>query len=601
MPSRFEERLAHGPPIVGDGGMGALVSAAVPGLRCPEEANLRAPESVVSVHVAYIRAGADLIETNTFGANRPKLAAQFLEEDFERINSTAVRLAREAREVSGRDVFIGGSIGPLGEAALRKEARAERFAEQASILEGRGVDLFMIETFYDLDEIELAIDAVRGVSTLPIVALMTFDEDGETLAGVTAAEAGERLRPLGLAAIGANHGAGPAAALQALTQMRSDGTVLAALPNVGLASLAGSRVVYPHATPEYFGEFAAQARALGAGLIGGCCGTTPMQVEAIAAAIHEQRRPAGALFVDERALPLPGEGEQSETQLARMLREGEFVISIQLDPPLGGSNHGLLEAARELKASGIGHVDVNDNPRARARMSGIMASVAIERFAGIETIPHLTPRDSTVVGLESLLLGAHAEGVRNVLCVTGDPPERGDYPSASGGVYQVDGIGLTEIVSRLNQGEDWDGRDIDAPTTFFPGVAVNPTADDLDEELRRFERKVEAGARFAMTQILFDLSFLDSFVERLGGEWPIPALVGIWPLTSHQLAVRIHNEVPGIVVPEHVQRRLLDAGAAAPEVGLELARELLAASREQAAGVYVVAPFRRPLGVLDLF
>jgi methionine synthase / methylenetetrahydrofolate reductase(NADPH) len=601
MPSRFEERLAHGPPIVGDGGMGALVSAAVPGLRCPEEANLRAPESVVSVHVAYIRAGADLIETNTFGANRPKLAAQFLEEDFERINSTAVRLAREAREVSGRDVFIGGSIGPLGEAALRKEARAERFAEQASILEGRGVDLFMIETFYDLDEIELAIDAVRGVSTLPIVALMTFDEDGETLAGVTAAEAGERLRPLGLAAIGANHGAGPAAALQALTQMRSDGTVLAALPNVGLASLAGSRVVYPHATPEYFGEFAAQARALGAGLIGGCCGTTPMQVEAIAAAIHEQRRPAGALFVDERALPLPGEGEQSETQLARMLREGEFVISIQLDPPLGGSNHGLLEAARELKASGIGHVDVNDNPRARARMSGIMASVAIERFAGIETIPHLTPRDSTVVGLESLLLGAHAEGVRNVLCVTGDPPERGDYPSASGGVYQVDGIGLTEIVSRLNQGEDWDGRDIDAPTTFFPGVAVNPTADDLDEELRRFERKVEAGARFAMTQILFDLSFLDSFVERLGGEWPIPALVGIWPLTSHQLAVRIHNEVPGIVVPEHVQRRLLDAGAAAPEVGLELARELLAVSREQAAGVYVVAPFRRPLGVLDLF
>jgi methionine synthase / methylenetetrahydrofolate reductase(NADPH) len=601
MPSRFEERLAHGPPIVGDGGMGALVSAAVPGLRCPEEANLRAPESVVSVHVAYIRAGADLIETNTFGANRPKLAAQFLEEDFERINSTAVRLAREAREVSGRDVFIGGSIGPLGEAALRKEARAERFAEQASILEGRGVDLFMIETFYDLDEIELAIDAVRGVSTLPIVALMTFDEDGETLAGVTAAEAGERLRPLGLAAIGANHGAGPAAALQALTQMRSDGTVLAALPNVGLASLAGSRVVYPHATPEYFGEFAAQARALGAGLIGGCCGTTPMQVEAIAAAIHEQRRPAGALFVDERALPLPGEGEQSETQLARMLREGEFVISIQLDPPLGGSNHGLLEAARELKASGIGHVDVNDNPRARARMSGIMASVAIERFAGIETIPHLTPRDSTVVGLESLLLGAHAEGVRNVLCVTGDPPERGDYPSASGGVYQVDGIGLTEIVSRLNQGEDWDGRDIDAPTTFFPGVAVNPTADDLDEELRRFERKVEAGARFAMTQILFDLSFLDSFVERLGGEWPIPALVGIWPLTSHQLAVRIHNEVPGIVVPEHVQRRLLDAGAAAPEVGLELARELLAASREQAAGVYVVAPFRRLLGVLDLF
>jgi methionine synthase I (cobalamin-dependent)/5,10-methylenetetrahydrofolate reductase len=581
--------------------MGALVTAAVPGLRCPEEANLRAPESVVSVHVAYIRAGAELIETNTFGANRPKLAAQFLEDEFERINSTAVRLAREAREVSGKDIFIGGSIGPLGDSVLRKETRAARYAEQADILEGRGVDLFMVETFYDLDEIELAIASVRNVSSLPIVALMTFDEDGQTLAGVTAAEAGERLRALDVAAIGANHGAGPASALGALAEMRADGTVLAALPNVGLASLAGSRVVYPHATPEYFGEFAAQARELGAGLIGGCCGTTPMQIEAIAAAISEQRAPAGALFLDERALPLPGAGDAAETQLQRLFREGEFVLSIQLDPPLGGSNSGLIECARELKARGITHVDVNDNPRARARMSGMMASVAIERFAGIETIPHLTPRDSTVVGLESLLLGAHAEGVRNVLCVTGDPPERGDYPSASGGVYQVDAIGLTQIVSRLNQGEDWDGRDIDAPTTFYPGVAVNPTAEDLDEELRRFEAKLAAGAKYAMTQILFDLSYLDAFVARLGGTWPIPVMVGIWPLASHALAVRVHNEVPGIVVPEHVQARLKDAGTNALEEGRELARELLAESREKAQGAYVVAPFRQPLGVLDLF
>jgi homocysteine S-methyltransferase len=234
-------------------------------------------------------------------------------------------------------------------------------------------------------------------------------------------------------------------------------------------------------------------------------------------------------------------------------------------------------------------------------MSGIMASVAIERFAGIETIPHLTPRDSTVVGLESLLLGAHAEGVRNVLCVTGDPPERGDYPSASAGVYQVDAIGLVELVARLNRGEDWDGRDIDAPTAFFPGVAVNPTADDLDEELRRFEAKVAAGARFAMTQILFDLGYLDRFVTLLGGAWPIPVLVGVWPLASHALAVRVHNEVPGIVVPEAVQERLRAAGPGASEVGRELARELLEEAREKAAGAYVVAPFRQPLGVLDLF
>ncbi|HSP71432.1 MAG TPA: bifunctional homocysteine S-methyltransferase/methylenetetrahydrofolate reductase [Gaiellaceae bacterium] len=596
----FEARMQQGPPLVADGGMGALVSAAVPGLRCPEEANLRAPESIVSVHVAYIRAGADLIETNTFGANRPKLAQQFLEDDFERINSTAVRLAREAREVSGKDVFIAGSIGPLGDVELREETRAELFAEQARVLEGRGVDLFMVETFYDLEELETAIEAVRSVSSLPVVALMTFDEEAQTLAGVSAAEAGRRLRPLGLAAIGANHGAGPAAALGALAQMRGDGTVLAALPNVGLASLSGSRIVYPHASPEYFGEFAAQARELGAGLIGGCCGTTPAQIEAIRAAIDEGRAAAGSIFVDEGDHVPPPPPVEAETRLAQLLQAGEFVVSVQLDPPLGGNNAALLEAAEALRRSEKAHVvDVNDNPRARASMSGIMASVAIERATGVETIPHLTPRDSTIVGLESLLLGAHAEGVRNVLCVTGDPPEEGDYPGA-GGVYQVDAIGLVEIVSRLNRGEDWHGREIDAPTAFFPGVAVNPSADDLDTELRRFERKIAAGARFAMTQVLFDLDYLDRFVELLGGASPIPLLVGVWPLSSHALAVRIHNEVPGIVVPEPVQERLRAAGANAAEVGMELARELLAESRGRAAGAYVVAPFRRPLGVLDL-
>jgi methionine synthase / methylenetetrahydrofolate reductase(NADPH) len=244
-------------------------------------------------------------------------------------------------------------------------------------------------------------------------------------------------------------------------------------------------------------------------------------------------------------------------------------------------------------------VDVNDNPRARARMSGIMASVAIERFAGIETVPHLTTRDTTITGLESLLLGAHAEGVRNVLAVTGDPPEAGDYPG-TGGVYEVDAIGLTEIVSRLNRGEDWHGRTIDAPTSFFCGVAVNPTADDLDLEHDRFRRKLEAGAQFAMTQILFDLEFLKRFLDRLGGECPIPLMVGLWPLTSHALAVRVHNEVPGIVVPDDVQQRFLDAGTDAPKVGRELVQRLLEESRELVQGAYVVAPFRAPLGVLDV-
>jgi homocysteine S-methyltransferase len=359
-------------------------------------------------------------------------------------------------------------------------------------------------------------------------------------------------------------------------------------------------VIYPHATPEYFGEFAAHARDLGARVIGGCCGTTPAEIAAIRSALDEARPPAAPLELQTRALVVSLGEAQLETGLARALREGEWVVSIQLDPPLGGSNRGLVDVARELAATEtVGFVDLNDNPAARARMNGLMAAVAIEREAGIETIPHLTPRDMTLAGLESVLLGAHAEGVRNVLAVTGDPPQEGDYPGA-GGVYQVDSIGLTELVAQLNRGEDVNGRSIDAPTSFFVGVAVNPSADDLDLELERFERKVAAGARFAMTQVLFDLSYLDRFLDRLGGAAPVPLLVGLWPLWSHQLAVRVHNEVPGIVVPDRVQEALRDAGADAAAVGMQLARELYAEVREKAAGIYVVAPFRQPLAALGL-
>src|SRR5687767_9303184 len=557
--------------------MGTLISGAVPRLRCPEEANLRAPESVVALHASFIRAGADLIETNTFGANRRKLAGFYLEDEFERINSTAVRLAREAREVAGREVFIAGAIGPLGEVENFDPAEAAPLvAEQAQVLEGRGVDLLMLETFYDLDELVAAVEAVRSVSQLPLIALMTFDADGQTLGGVAASAAAERLAPLELAAIGANHSAGPAAALNALAEMQSDGQVLAALPNVGLASLAGSRVIFPHATPEYFSEFAAQARRLGAGLIGGCCGTTPAQIAAIRSAIDEGRAPSAPFVVRERELLEASETVAEETMPARALRGREFGISVQLDPPLGGSNEALLETARVLAESGKAHVvDVNDNPRARARMSGVMASVAIERACGIETIPHLTPRDMSIAGLESLLLGTHAEGVRNILAVTGDPPEEGDYPGARG-VYEVDAIGLTRLIASLNRGEDFHGRSIDAPTSFFTGVAVNPSADDLDVELHRFEQKLAAGAQFAMTQILYDFAYLDAFLAHFGGRSPIPLLVGIWPLRSHQLAVRVHNEVPGIVVPDAVQARLRDAGSSAADVGTEIARDLLA-------------------------
>jgi methionine synthase / methylenetetrahydrofolate reductase(NADPH) len=594
----FERRLAAGPPIVADGGMGALLTAAVPRLRSTEEANLRAPEAVVSLHVGFINAGAELIETNTFGANRRKLAAHYLEDQLEEINGAGVKLARQARETTGRDVFIAGAIGPIGEPAAPR-VRQELFAEQAAVLDGRGADLFMLETFYDLDELVDAITAVRGVSALPIVALLTFDEGAETLAGTTAREAADRLADLDVAAVGANHGAGLLAALTALEEMRADGRRLAALPNIGLASLSGGRVIYPHATPEYFAEFAAHARDLGARVIGGCCGTTPTEIAAIRTAIDAGRTPRSRFEAGERELHVALGEEQRETGLARALREGEFVVSIQLDPPLGGSHAGVLEVAAALEASGrIRFVDINDNATARAGMSALMVSGAIERATTLETVPHLTTRDWTVLGLESMLLGAHADGVRNVLAITGDPPEVGDYPG-SRGVYEIDAIGLTRLIAGMNRGEDFHGRPIDAPTAFFCGVAVNPTADDLEAEADRFREKVAAGAQFAMTQIVFDLDALDRFAAVVGG-WEIPVLAGIFPLTSYRLALRLHNEVPGIVVPQKLQDALEAAGPNAADVGMAHARELLAACPGRCDGAYVVAPYRRPTAVLDL-
>ena len=597
----FAARLRSGPPIVADGGLGALLET-VPGLRCPEEANLRSPESVVAVHASYIRAGAELIETNTFGANRRNLAWHRLDDDLERINSAAVRLAREAREVSGRDVFIAGAIGPLSELEMGDvQQHGALYAEQAVVLEGRGIDLFMLETFFDLEALVIAIEAVRGISSLPIVALLTFDQDAETSGGTGAAEAAARLAELDVAAIGCNHGAGPHAALTALAAMGASQVPLATLPNIGLVSIMGGRVVYPHSTPEYFAEFAAQARALGARIIGGCCGTTPAQIASIREALDDERPPRLVFEAGEVALPSPAAHDQGETELAAALREGKWVVSVELDPPKGGTSTALIDVARTLRASGhVGFVDVNDNPMARARMNALMASVAIQREAGIETIPHVTPRDTTVMGLEGVLLGAHADGVRNILAVTGDPPNVGDYPG-SRGVYEIDSIGLVRLIARLNEGEDYVGKAIDQPTSFYTGVAVNPSADDLPVELGRFEQKVAAGARFAMTQAIFDAAQLQPLLDHYDGAVPIPVLVGVWPLRSYAMALRLHNEVPGISVPERILEALRDAGSNAPAIGLALARELVEAVRATTAGIYVIPPFKQPEAALELF
>ena len=398
----------------------------------PEEANLRAPETVVKLHAGFIAAGADLIETNTFGANCRKLAAHYLEDDLHAINSTGVKLARDAREMAGRDVFIAGSIGPLGELeAVSDEERTKIFAEQAEILEGRGVDLFSVETFFDLAELESAIAAVRSVSSLPILAMLTFDEQAETLAGVTARDAVNRLEELDVAAVGANHGAGIQAALRALNAMSGNGLLLAAMPNIGLASMAGNRIVYPHATPDYFAEFAAHARS-------------PARESSAGAAARLRRRSPPS----PRRWPGPSAGGAVRLRRARggrppgrgegRDRAGSHVPGgrvRRLRPDRSSTRRQLRgDARRGADAAGFGQRLISSTSTttrpARAAASALMLSVEIERSIGLETIPHLTTRDATIMGLESQLLGAHAV-IRNVLSVTGDPPEVGDYPGSA--------------------------------------------------------------------------------------------------------------------------------------------------------------------------
>jgi homocysteine S-methyltransferase len=600
--ARTSSRLGRD-PLVSDGGMGSLLQTAVVRARCAEEANLIAPEQVVALHVAFIRAGADVILTNTYGANPVKLAGHKLDDRFEAVNEAGVKLAREAREVGGRDVLIAGSIGPLGAAAgeIGGEAMAELFAAQAAALEGRGVDLIVLETFTSAAELVAAGRAVRSVTALPMIGQVTVGEDAETVTGLAAADVPAAVADLDLVAVGVNCSLGPQSVLFGLERMRSaTGLPLIAQANAGLPNVSTGRLVYPNASPEYFGEYAAHALALGAAVIGGCCGTTPDHVAAIRRAVSERRPPAVALQLVERELPTRAETAEAETHLAAKLRRGEFVVSVELDPPKGGNVERLIASARALAgAGGVDVFDVNDNPLARARMNALVASALIEQQVGVETIPHVTPRDASVRGIESMLLGAHAVGIRNVLAVTGDPPPSGD-PHGSQAVYEVDAIGLTRLITALNSGVDYAGKVIDDATAFHVGVAVNPVADDPDLELDRFRQKLEAGARFAMTQVLFDAAQLEGFLARLDGGPPVPLIVGVWPVRSLALALRLHNEVPGITVPAAVLDRLERAGPNAAREGVAVARDLLAAVRDLAAGAYLVPPFKEPEAVLEL-
>ena len=565
--------------------MGALVSSAVPRLRCPEEANVRAPGerrlAAPRLHPRRRRADRDEhVRRQPAQARRPLPRGRARPRSTRPASSSPARRARSPGATSSspaRSARSATSSARRDEPrrALRRAGADPRGPRRRPV---HGRDVLRPRRARGARSRRCA-----SVSSLPIVALLTFDEDAETLARrVGAGEAAERLRRARRRRRSARTTApGPhGRADRARARWAATASPLAALPNIGLASLAGGARHLPAR------DAGVLRRVRGAGAqprrrasIGGCCGTTPAQIAAIRARARARSAGPRRRFVfGERelavALPTAARGDGAR---ARSSATGEFVVSVQLDPPLGGDNAGAARGPRRARASpgSVDFVDINDNATARARMSALMASVAIERASASRRSRTSRRATRRSMGLESLLLGAHAEGVRNILAVTGDPPEVGDYPG-SRGVYEVDAIGLTQLIAHLNRGEDYNGQPIDAPTSFFVGVAVNPTADDLELELDRFRRKVEAGAQFAMTQILFDLAYLDDFRERIGGTSPIPLLVGILPLSSYRLALRLHNEVPGIVVPEHVQEGLRDAGPDATAVGRELARELIA-------------------------
>lgn len=622
------EQLQHR-PLLCDGAMGTLLYArGVPYEQCFDALNLTQPELIQGIHREYINAGAQIIETNTFGANRVKLEAYNLEEHVRQINSRAVRLAREAREVAGRPVFIAGAVGPSGRPLQApdehrlSELRAI-FREQIEALLEGGADLLILETFSSLAELRQAVLAAQEVGGLPIVAQMSFYEDGHTLSGQAATRVAAVLSDLNVDVMGANCSVGPSATLDTLQEMiaavrepgdNTNGRLFSAQPNAGLPTRIGNRFFYM-ATPDYFADYALRFARAGVQLIGGCCGTTPHHIAAMRKALDEQfgvssqvsinvpqevtqPKPIGAshskvaiarLIEEEIILPRQG----SLTRLQEKLAAGEFVVSVELDPPKGLNPAKILEGATMMQEAGADCINIADSPMARIRMSCMGLARLIQDHLGMETIIHFTSRDRNLMAVQSELLGAHALGIRNILALTGDPLRVGDYPNTTG-VWDVDSVGLIRVIRGMNEGHDSTGSAIGAQASFHIGAALNlnMTEEQTEKEIEKYRQKIDAGAQFIMTQPIYEIARLSRFLERVG-KVPIPVILGCIPLHSSRHAEFLHNEVPGITIPDDVRARMRAAGERGHEEGLLQAQELLAQARSMVQGVYLMPSYGR--------
>ncbi len=592
--------------VVADGAMGSELLQRLPDGSRLDLAAHEHPKAVLDIHLAYIEAGAELIETATFGSSRPRLERARAGDLTEAVNAGAVKLAREAREISGKDVLIAGSIAPLAGVLDLDEPEGRAViplahAEQARVLAGRGADLLVLETFFRLDELTIAVAAVRSVTDVPLIAMMTFAHERPPHPYEEQAEQLDELAELDLVAVGVNCAPGPMGALEILRHMRQVELPLAASPNAGMLVRREGRILMPPATPSYLARFARQAVGLGAAVVGGCCGTGPEHIRAIAEGVRGLR-PAprsGEKVTVVHAVPAP-DPVKPKSALAAKLARGRFVRLVQLDPPKGTNVEALLDATRAIAAHpDIDGVDINSNPLARLRMDPLFLGQLIQQRIGLETVPHITPRDASLMGLQSQLLGAWTGGIRNLLAITGDPSQLGDYPGVHD-VYHVDVFELVRALSRMAEGFDCAGNRIGEPPGFLIGVAVNPAADDPQGEADRLRRKIDNGAHFAMSQVCFDWKDWDRFTGFLGGRLPIPTLAAVWPLRSFKMALRLHHEVPGIVVPDDLLAALEAAGADADRIGHERAVRMLQQAPERAAGVYLIAPFKQPQAILPL-
>jgi methionine synthase / methylenetetrahydrofolate reductase(NADPH) len=608
--------------IVFDGAMGTMLySKGVFINQCYDELNLRAPELVRDVHRAYVKAGADVLETNSFGANRLKLSQYGLEAQVAEMNRAAATIARDA---AGGKALVAGAVGPLGVriepyGPTSLDQAREVFREQLQALAEGGVDLFILETFSDLQEIEQALLAARDVdATKPVVAQVTIGVDLRTPYGASPEDVVRALDEWGADIIGLNCSVGPQTILECIEKMAPlTSRKISAQPNAGMPRAVDGRSMYM-ASPEYMATYAHHLIQAGAKIIGGCCGTTPDHIHAIVEGVRPLApRTGGArgtvagrsvhaaesATVEARA-PSPQVAPLSErSRWGAKIANGEFVSSVEIVPPRGVDASRMLADVRRLKAAGVDAVNVPDGPRAQSRMGALMTSILIEQQIGIETVTHYACRDRNLLGMLSDLLGASAVGLRNLLIITGDPPKMGPYPDATA-VFDVDAIGLTNLVHNLNQGLDPGGNQIGTPTRFAIGVGVNPAAIDLATEIRRFEWKVDAGAEFAITQPVFDPDQLERFLDRIA-HVRIPIVAGIWPLTSLRNAEFMANEVPGVTVPPPTIERMRHANAISREhaiaEGIAIGREMLERVRPNVQGAQVSAPFGKVELALQVF